>query len=104
MSLDTFRDEAREFIATHCPESMRLGTVHFEDSYELYRTDEALQWRAAAAERGWTAPAWPTEYGGGGMSKDELDQFALGRACVARKIIPITTLHGRSSGNSTWRL
>ena len=50
---------------------MRIGAVHFEDAYELYQTDEALEWRDRAAVRGWTAPAWPSQYGGGGLSREQ---------------------------------
>jgi len=32
---------------------------------------EAYIWLERMAERGWTAPTWPTEYGGGGLSKEE---------------------------------
>jgi len=71
MNLDAFREEAKDWVESNCPQSMRLGTVHFEDAYEIYQSDDALAWRDAAAARGWTAPTWPTEYGGGGLSKDE---------------------------------
>ena len=72
MELDNFRDEARDWLEASVPQSMRLGTIHFEDAYELYQSADALQWRGAAAERGWTAPTWPTEYGGGGLSGAEV--------------------------------
>ena len=65
--LEEFRAECKDWVGANCPASMRLGSVHFEDAYELYQTDEALAWREAAATRGWTAPHWPTEYGGGGL-------------------------------------
>lgn len=71
MNLDAFREEAKDWVESNCPQSMRLGTVHFEDAYEIYQSDDALAWRDAAAARGWTAPTWHTEYGGGGLSKDE---------------------------------
>jgi alkylation response protein AidB-like acyl-CoA dehydrogenase len=45
--------------------------VHFEDAFEVYNTDDAALWLERAAERGWTAPTWPKEYGGGGLSRDE---------------------------------
>ena len=32
---------------------------------------EAYAWMEAMAERGWTVPTWPREYGGGGLDKDE---------------------------------
>ena len=72
MSLDTFREEVRDWLEVSVPASMRLGAIHFEDAYEVYNTDDARQWRDAAAARGWTAPAWPTAYGGGGLNGTEL--------------------------------
>ncbi len=71
MSLEAFREEARSWLADNCPESMRQGNVHFEDAFEVYSTDDAGLWLDRAAERGWTAPMWPKEYGGGGLSKEE---------------------------------
>ena len=45
MDLNAFREEARDWLESNCPQAMRLGAVHFEDAYELYQTDEALEWR-----------------------------------------------------------
>ena len=59
MDLTAFREETRDWLESNCPESMRIGAVHFEDAYELYQTDEAIEWRDRAATKGWTAPAWP---------------------------------------------
>jgi len=71
MNLDTYREETREWLDANCPASMRNRTVHFEDAYEVYNTDDAHLWLERMAERGWTAPAWPKEYGGGGLSREE---------------------------------
>jgi alkylation response protein AidB-like acyl-CoA dehydrogenase len=32
---------------------------------------DAYVWLERMAEKGWTAPTWPKEYGGGGLPKDE---------------------------------
>ena len=71
MDLEAFRKDTRAWLAENCPESMRQGTIHFEDAFEVYNTDDARVWLDRAAERGWTAPMWPKEYGGGGLSKEE---------------------------------
>ena len=71
MTLDTFRQEVRDFIDTHCPQSMRNRVVNIENSHEVYDTDDARLWLHAAAERGWTAPTWPKEFGGGGLTYEE---------------------------------
>ena len=67
MDLEAFREEARAYIDEKCPDSMRNRAVHFEDAFEIYNNADADKWRDAMAERGWTAPTWPTEYGGGGL-------------------------------------
>ncbi len=71
MNLETFQREVKDFVAANCPASMRVGSVHFEDMYDTYAAPDALSWRDAMASRGWTAPTWPTEYGGGGLSPDQ---------------------------------
>ena len=42
---------------------------------ETFRAD-VRRWLAVMAERGWTAPTWPREYGGGGLSKQEAKVLA----------------------------
>lgn len=67
MDVNIFRAETREFLEANCPESMRNRVIHFEDAYEIYSSDDAKLWLDRMAERGWTAPTWPAEYGGGGL-------------------------------------
>lgn len=75
--LDAFRHEAREWLAANCPESMRQPVASFEDIYnggrrpEVEHPDQPL-WCERMAERGWTVPHWPKEYGGGGLSSDQV--------------------------------
>jgi len=69
--IDTFREETRAWLEDNCPQSMRARSFHWEDAHEIFGTDEAKQWRSAMAERGWTAPTWPKEYGGGGLTGAE---------------------------------
>lgn len=71
MDLQKFREETRDWLQANCPESMRNRSFHWEDAHEVYSTDDAKKWLSVMAERGWTAPAWPKEYGGGGLSKEE---------------------------------
>ncbi len=89
MSLDTFREEIRDWIEDSCPQSMRQGAVHFEDAYEIYQSDDALLWRDRAAARGLTAPAWPTQYGGAGLDKDQHRVYSEELARV--KALPAAT-------------
>jgi alkylation response protein AidB-like acyl-CoA dehydrogenase len=74
--LDTFHTETRAWLAENCPRSMRLPLEDDEDrcwggrNWKFKSEDQKL-WFARMAERGWTAPTWPKEYGGGGLSRDE---------------------------------
>ena len=71
MNLEEFRAETKGFIEANCPKGMRNRAVHFEDAFDIYNTEDAFAWRDAMAARGWTAPTWPKEYNGGGLSFEE---------------------------------
>jgi alkylation response protein AidB-like acyl-CoA dehydrogenase len=45
-------------------------------SKQTYPNPDARIWLERMAERGWTAPTWPREYGGGGLSKAEAKVLA----------------------------
>ena len=86
MDLEAFRAEAKAYIGEKCPDSMRNRAVHFEDAFEIYNNADADRWRDAMAERGWTAPTWPTEYGGGGLGFEE--NQVLQQEMAAAKALP----------------
>ena len=75
--LEQFRLETRAWLEENCPESMRRPRRNFEDMYsggrnpEMAHPDEKV-WCDRMAEKGWTVPHWPREYGGGGLEKDEV--------------------------------
>ncbi|HXJ35923.1 MAG TPA: acyl-CoA dehydrogenase family protein [Candidatus Eisenbacteria bacterium] len=73
--LDTFREDTRRWLEANAPASMRTPPRAAEDLCWGGRKgkypDDVRRWLAVMAERGWTAPTWPREYGGGGLSKDE---------------------------------
>jgi len=62
-----FRNEVRTFIAEKLPASLR-DTDPFESDGRL---EGMREWRSELAKRGWIAPHWPKEYGGGGFSVTE---------------------------------
>jgi alkylation response protein AidB-like acyl-CoA dehydrogenase len=72
--LEAFRASTREWLEANCPPSMRTPIT---DERErpwggrnfVWTNPEAKLWLDRMAEKGWTAPSWPTEYGGGGLSK-----------------------------------
>ena len=75
MSLITFRADTRRWLESNCPPSMR-GVASDDDTIgggkrQRFDNPEAKVWLDAMAKKGWTAPTWPAEYGGGGLTTDE---------------------------------
>ena len=70
--LDEFRSATRAWLVENCPPGAR-GPGPISNGSTKIKIDDAdtLLWLERMAERGWTVPSWPTEYGGGGLSKDE---------------------------------
>ena len=68
-----FRLEAREWLAANCPDSLRrgLGGYTAGGRKATYGNPDTKVWLDRMAERGWTAPTWPEEYGGGGLTNAE---------------------------------
>ncbi len=69
--LETFRAETREWLAENCPPEMCNLSFHWEDAHLIYQRPEAKVWLERMAAKGWVAPTWPKEYGGGGLNKEE---------------------------------
>ena len=68
-----FRLEAREWLEANCPDSMRRGMGGYTAGGRkaVYGNPDTKLWLDRMAERGWTAPTWPREYGGGGLTNAE---------------------------------
>lgn len=68
-----FRGEARDWLAANCPDSLRrgLGGYTAGGRKAAYANPDTKLWLDRMAERGWTAPSWPKEYGGGGLSVEQ---------------------------------
>jgi len=68
-----FRTEAREWLAANCPDSLRRGQGGYTAGGRkaVYGNPDTKLWLDRMAERGWTAPTWPKEYSGGGLSNAE---------------------------------
>ena len=63
MTVEGFRAEARDWLEENCPAGVRAGGRAGADDHRL--------WRERLIEKGWSAPTWPTEYGGGGLDNAE---------------------------------
>lgn len=74
--LNKFRAEVRAWLEENCPPQMRTPMAGEADicwggrRFE-YRCEAQRLWLERMGARGWTAPEWPCEYGGGGLSPQE---------------------------------
>ena len=75
MDLETFRNETREWLLANVPKSMFGPPKSVEDlcwgGRKAKYPADVKRHLDVMAERGWTAPTWPKEYGGGGLNRDE---------------------------------
>lgn len=75
-NLEEFRQQTRAWLEENCPASMRKPIKSDKDQcwggrHWVFESDEQRLWLERMAERGWTAPHWPKEYGAGGLSREE---------------------------------
>ncbi|HSG88469.1 MAG TPA: acyl-CoA dehydrogenase family protein, partial [Pseudomonadales bacterium] len=70
-----FRTEVRSWLEENCPASMRTPMPEDETVWggrnAQFTNPDSKLWLERMASRGWTAPTWPSAYGGGGLSADE---------------------------------
>ena len=71
--LDAFRTQARAWLDENFPASLRRdasAVAESETTGEKPTGDVAL-WKERMGAKGWGVPTWPTQYGGGGLSRAE---------------------------------
>ena len=75
--LDTFAAEVRGWLASNYPSELRDSKRRGEPEAGwggrafAGSNDPQITWMQRVAAKGWTAPTWPTEYGGGGLTAAE---------------------------------
>ena len=70
--LQTFREETKNWLEANCPQEMRKpGDVAWGGRNAHFSHPDQKLWLERMGEKGWTCPTWPSEYGGGGLSKEE---------------------------------
>jgi len=79
--LETFRAQTRAWLEANCPPECRGAPPLEADMVwggrnAVFPTPTHKVWLERMAERGWTAPEWPSEYGGGGLSREEAKVLA----------------------------
>ncbi len=70
--LEKFRADARAWLEANCPPEMRTPPRSEDDicwggRQFRFKSEAQRMWLERMAERGWTVPAWPHAYGGGGL-------------------------------------
>lgn len=71
--LDQFRADTRAWLDANCPPEMREPVREESDACWggrdfVFKNEAQRQWLNVMAERGWTVPDWPKDYGGGGLT------------------------------------
>jgi alkylation response protein AidB-like acyl-CoA dehydrogenase len=74
-SLEAFRRSTRAWLEANCPPEMRQPVVDDADvcwgGRRFHFKNEAQRtWLERMAQRGWTVPEWPKQYGGGELGKE----------------------------------
>ena len=77
--LDNFRQEVKEWLDQNCPPSMKKGAdpeIPVDEVWggrkAVYKNPDSKVWLERMGSKGWTMPTVPKEYGGGGLSKEEV--------------------------------
>ena len=88
--LQEFRAQVRKVLEDEVPAALRGKATDTKAHVwggrrEPFAHPESRVWLQLAAERGWTAPTWPKEYGGGGLSDE---QAKVLRAEIMRLELP----------------
>jgi len=79
--MKAFREETRAWLDENCPKSMRTPIMGEDDicwggKNPTFESDDQRVWMERMGAKGWTVPAWPKEYGGGGLNKAEVKALA----------------------------
>ena len=70
--IEEFRAETRAWLEENCPKgAIGPGQVPSGSTKVKIENPDTQLWLDRMAEKGWTAPAWPKEYGGGGLNGAE---------------------------------
>lgn len=73
--LEQFREETRQWLEANCPPSQRQPNTPEEQYWggrrAQFASEDARLWFERMRDRGWTAPEWPTAYGGGGLTPQQ---------------------------------
>jgi alkylation response protein AidB-like acyl-CoA dehydrogenase len=74
-----FRDEVRRFLDENLSEDLREAGAKTGGVFADFAA--GLRWHKVLAGRGWSAPSWPSEYGGTGWNATQ--RYIFARECTA---------------------
>lgn len=71
-----FRQEVRAWLEAFCPPEMRVpmsgdDEITWGGRKMAFKSEAQRTWLERMADKGWTVPEWPVEYGGGGLSREQ---------------------------------
>lgn len=73
--LTQFKNDTRQWLEENCPLSQRQPIVKEEQiwagKHRQFHSEDAKLWFERMRDKGWTAPTWPAEYGGGGLTPEQ---------------------------------
>ncbi len=73
--MSDFREDVRNWLEENCPPSMRTPMPANESpgggKRAKFKNPDTRVWMERCAGKGYTAPTWPKEYGGAGLSAEE---------------------------------
>jgi alkylation response protein AidB-like acyl-CoA dehydrogenase len=70
-----FRSDVSAWIAENCPQGAKGSGQLANGSTKIELEKDVALWLERCAEKGYTAPTWPTEFGGGGLSAEQAKIF-----------------------------
>lgn len=80
--LAEFRAETRAWLADNCPDGARGPGQIANGSTKIELEPDVALWLERCVQRRITAPTWPTEYGGGGLSNGQAKVLAEEMAAI----------------------
>ena len=83
---EAFRNEVRSFLEEKFDAELRAQTERQGGIFAEHEV--AVRWHEILYERGWIAPAWPTEYGGPGWSARQREIFSMECARAGTPSLP----------------
>ena len=70
-NLEEFRQQTRAWLQENCPPGARGGGYVPIGSKTIELEPDTKLWLERMAEKGWTVPTWPKQYGGAELSREE---------------------------------